>query len=104
MLRTGRTRPGVRPLRSSVWLDALVARLAEEGVGAVAFPADLSDPAGVPALVDAIRGRFGRIDVVEYGPIGGEVSFTPAARLDAATLQAYAGLLHTPVDVFYAVC
>ncbi|MEW2402465.1 SDR family NAD(P)-dependent oxidoreductase [Streptomyces sp. NPDC046862] len=85
-------------------LDSLVARLEGEGIEAAAFSADLSDPAGVPALVDAIRDRFGRIDVVEYGPIGGDVSFTPAARLDAATLEDLSRLLLlTPVEVFRAV-
>ncbi|WP_433472617.1 SDR family NAD(P)-dependent oxidoreductase [Spirillospora sp. CA-142024] len=85
-------------------LDALVAQLAGEGVEAAAFPGDLSDPAGVPALVDAIRGHYGRIDVVEYGPIGGDMSFTPAARLDAATLEGLSRLLLlTPVEVFRAV-
>ncbi|MEU2618455.1 SDR family NAD(P)-dependent oxidoreductase [Streptomyces sp. NPDC007157] len=85
-------------------LDDLVARLAEEGVEAAAFPADLSDPAQVPALVAAVRDRFGRIDVVEYGPIGGDQSFTPAARLDATTLEGLSRLLLlTPVEVFRAV-
>lgn len=85
-------------------LDELVARLAEEGVEAAAFPADLSDPTAVPALVDAIRDRFGRIDVVEYAPIGSEQSFTPATELDAATLKSLSGLLlFTPVEVFHAV-
>ncbi|MFE6171476.1 SDR family NAD(P)-dependent oxidoreductase [Streptomyces sp. NPDC056464] len=85
-------------------LDSLVARLADEGIEAAAFPADLSDPAGVPALVDAIRDHFGRIDVVEYGPIAGDVAFSPAAELDAAILEAYSRLLLlTPVEVFRAV-
>lgn len=85
-------------------LDALVAQLADEGVEAAAFPADLSDPAGVPALVDAIRGHFGRIDVVEYGPIGADQAFTPAAQLDAATLERISRvLLLTPVEVFCSV-
>ncbi|MFG2964820.1 MULTISPECIES: SDR family NAD(P)-dependent oxidoreductase [unclassified Streptomyces] len=85
-------------------LDALVTRLADEGVEAAAFAADLSDPAGVPALVDAIRDRFGRIDVVEYGPIGGDVSFTPAARLEAAALERFSRLLLlTPVELFRTV-
>ncbi|GHH01105.1 SDR family NAD(P)-dependent oxidoreductase [Streptomyces lanatus] len=85
-------------------LDALVARLADEGIEAAAFPADLSDPTGVPALVAAIREHFGRIDVIEYGPIGGDVSFAPAAQLDAATLEAYSRLLLlTPVEVVRAV-
>ena len=59
-------------------LDALVARLADEDIEAAAFAADLGEPARVPALIDAIRDRFGRIDVVEYGPISGDQSFSPA--------------------------
>ncbi|MGW1619787.1 SDR family NAD(P)-dependent oxidoreductase [Streptomyces sp. NPDC002172] len=85
-------------------LDALVAQLTDEGVEAAAFPADLSDPAGIPALVDAIRGHFGRIDVVEYGPIGADQAFAPAAQLDAATLERISPvLLLTPVELFRAV-
>ncbi|MET8978071.1 SDR family NAD(P)-dependent oxidoreductase [Streptomyces sp. NPDC004539] len=85
-------------------LDTLVAELEKEGVEAAAFPADLSDPAGVPALVAAVRERFGRIDVVEYGPIGNDSSFTPAADLDAATVESLSRLLLlTPVEVFHEV-
>ncbi|MGW0582293.1 SDR family NAD(P)-dependent oxidoreductase [Streptomyces sp. NPDC002920] len=85
-------------------LDTLVAQLAEEGVEAAAFPADLSDAAAVPGLVDAIRDRFGRIDVVEYAPIAADMTFTPATELDAATLESLARLyLFTPVEVFHAV-
>ncbi|MEH0420779.1 SDR family NAD(P)-dependent oxidoreductase [Streptomyces sp. B21-083] len=85
-------------------LETLVAQLADEGIEAAAFIADLSDPTRVPALVEAIRDRFGRIDVVEYGPSGGTPSFTPAIALDAATLESLAGLfLLTPVEVFHAV-
>ncbi|MEU3612240.1 SDR family NAD(P)-dependent oxidoreductase [Streptomyces sp. NPDC006872] len=85
-------------------LDALVAQLAEENIEAAPFPADLSDPTAVPALVGAIRDRFGRIDVVEYAPIGGDQAFTPAAELDAATLEPLSRLfLFTPVEVFHAV-
>ncbi|MEU6373591.1 SDR family NAD(P)-dependent oxidoreductase [Streptomyces sp. NPDC046909] len=85
-------------------LEKLVGELAERGVEAAAFPADLSDPAQVPALIGAIRARFGRIDVVEYGPIGTDVAFTPATRLDAATLEKLTRLLLlTPVEVFRTV-
>ncbi|MFE1165700.1 SDR family NAD(P)-dependent oxidoreductase [Nocardiopsis sp. NPDC058789] len=85
-------------------LDALVESLAGEGVEAAAFSADLSEPAEVPALVAAVRDRFDRIDVVEYGPIGGAMPFTPAAELDAATLEGLSRLLLlTPVEVFRAV-
>ncbi|MFF8763704.1 SDR family NAD(P)-dependent oxidoreductase [Nocardiopsis dassonvillei] len=85
-------------------LDALVEELGGEGVEAAAFPADLAEPAGVPALVEAVRGRFGRIDVVAYGPISGEQGFTPAAELDSATLEGLLPLLLlTPVEVVRAV-
>ncbi|WP_030757417.1 SDR family NAD(P)-dependent oxidoreductase [Streptomyces sp. NRRL F-5135] len=85
-------------------LDTLVEVLAGEGIEAVAFSADLSKPAEVPALVEAIRDRFGRIDVVAYGPIGGDQGFTPAAELDASTLEALTPLLLlTPVEVVRAV-
>ncbi|WP_445518107.1 SDR family NAD(P)-dependent oxidoreductase [Streptomyces sp. NEAU-174] len=85
-------------------LDTLVEVLADEGIEAVAFSADLSEPAEVPALVEAIRDRFGRIDVVAYGPISGDQGFTPAAELDAATLQGLSPLLlFTPVEVVRAV-
>ncbi|WP_040701551.1 SDR family NAD(P)-dependent oxidoreductase [Nocardia vinacea] len=85
-------------------LDALVEQLAGKGIEAAAFSADLSEPAEVPALVAAIHARFGRIDVIEYGPISGEQGFTPAAQLDATTLQGLIPLLLlTPVEVVRAV-
>ncbi|MEU6142707.1 SDR family NAD(P)-dependent oxidoreductase [Streptomyces sp. NPDC047081] len=85
-------------------LDALVEELTAEGIETAGFPADLQRPAEVPALVAAVRERFGRIDVVEYGPIGGDQGFTPAARLDAATLEGLIPLLLlTPVEVARAV-
>ncbi|MFE4369790.1 SDR family NAD(P)-dependent oxidoreductase [Streptomyces sp. NPDC056835] len=85
-------------------LDTLVARLTAEGIEAAAFPGDLSLPAQAPALVDAIRARFGRIDVVEYGPIAGDMAFTPATQLDAATVEEFSRLLLlTPVELFRTV-
>ncbi|MFC3997371.1 SDR family NAD(P)-dependent oxidoreductase [Nocardiopsis sediminis] len=85
-------------------LDDLVARLADDGIEAAAFTADLADHERVPALAGALQDRFGHIDVVEYGPIGGEQSFTPAAELDAVTLDRLARLLlYTPVELARAV-
>ncbi|MGW0590791.1 SDR family NAD(P)-dependent oxidoreductase [Streptosporangium sp. NPDC002607] len=85
-------------------LDALVAELADEGIEAAAFSADLTEPAQVPTVVNAIRERFGRIDVVEYGPVPAGQSFTSATKLDAATLKALIPLfLLTPVEVVQAV-
>lgn len=85
-------------------LDALVGELAGEGIEAVGFTADLSQPTEVPALVSGIRDRLGRIDVVAYGPISGDQGFTPAAALDAATLEGLVPLLLlTPVEVVRAL-
>ncbi|MET9340722.1 SDR family NAD(P)-dependent oxidoreductase [Nonomuraea sp. NPDC003804] len=85
-------------------LDALAGELGGEGIEAVAFSADLAKPSEVPALVQMIRDRLGRIDVVEYGPISGDTGFTAATELDAATLMELSPLLlFTPVEVVRAV-
>ncbi|WP_432741933.1 SDR family NAD(P)-dependent oxidoreductase [Streptomyces sp. JH002] len=85
-------------------LDALVGELAGEGIEAFGFTADLTLPGEVPALVSGIRDRLGRIDVVAYGPISGDLSFTPAAALDAAGLERLVPLLLlTPVEVVQAL-
>ncbi|MEU0946263.1 SDR family NAD(P)-dependent oxidoreductase [Streptomyces canus] len=85
-------------------LDALVEQLIVEGVDAVGFTADLSAPDQIPGLVDAIRSRFGRIDVIEYGPISGEQSFVSAAQLTPAALAKDVPLLMlTPLAVAQAV-
>ncbi|WP_416969347.1 SDR family NAD(P)-dependent oxidoreductase [Streptomyces sp. 4F14] len=86
-------------------LDELVAALDKEGIEAAAFPADLSDSAGVPALVDRVSGHFGRIDVIEYAPIGAAKDlFLPAAQVAADFLRPIADLyLHTPIEIARAV-
>ncbi|NEB02436.1 SDR family NAD(P)-dependent oxidoreductase [Streptomyces sp. SID13726] len=85
-------------------LDGLVEQLTAEGVEAAGFTADLSRPAEMPALVAAVRERFGRIDVIEYGPIGNDQTFTPAVEVDATVLEKGIPLfLLTPVEVVRAV-
>jgi len=84
-------------------LNDLVETLGAEGIEAAAFPADLRDTAGVPALVEAITDRWGQIDVVEYAPITTEF-FRPAAELTAADFAPLVSLyLYTPVEVVRAV-
>lgn len=75
--------------------------LKAEGVEAAPFTADLSDPARIPALIAGIRERFGRIDVVEYGPASAaDQGFVPATELDAVALEKYMRLfLLTPVEI-----
>jgi len=58
--------------RRQAKLDGLVAELASSGVEAAGFAADLADRTQLPALVEAITGRFGGIDVLEYAPAGPE--------------------------------
>lgn len=75
--------------------------LKAEGIEAAPFATDLSDTARVSSLVADIRERFGRIDVVEYGPASAaDQGFVPAAQLDVIALEKYLRLfLLTPVEI-----
>jgi NAD(P)-dependent dehydrogenase (short-subunit alcohol dehydrogenase family) len=89
--------------RNKERLDALVDQLAAEGIDAAGFTADLAAPDEIPALITAIRDRFGRIDVIEYGPIPSN-PFTPAAELKPATIVAGTPLLVlSPLAIVQAV-
>ncbi|HEY4457298.1 MAG TPA: SDR family NAD(P)-dependent oxidoreductase [Pseudonocardiaceae bacterium] len=84
-------------------LDALVDKLSAEGIEAAGFTADLSAPDEIPTLIDSIRGRFGQIDVIEYGPIPSG-QFIPAAELTPDALaQDIPLLLLTPLAIVQAV-
>jgi NADP-dependent 3-hydroxy acid dehydrogenase YdfG len=54
--------------RSTEKLEPIVAELAKQGVEAAAFRANVLDPATVASGLDAVKQRFGRIDVLEYSP------------------------------------
>ncbi|ATQ30214.1 short-chain dehydrogenase [Rhodococcus ruber] len=85
-------------------LDALVAQLADEGIEATPFAADLTVYEDIADSVQAIRDHFGRLDVVEYGPVSGDLKFSPATELDAAAVQELTPLLLlTPVEIVRAV-
>jgi NADP-dependent 3-hydroxy acid dehydrogenase YdfG len=85
-------------------LQALADDLTAEGIEAAAFVADLTDAAAAVAAVEAIRERFGRIDVLEYAPISSEFGFIPARTLTATQLRGFLELLLlTPVEVIGAV-
>lgn len=90
--------------RSLESLKKRVAELAEDGIEAVAFPADLTDLAGIPALVRQIEDRFGAIDVAIYAPVPSNLGFVPAVDLDSATLQSMTPIFtYAPVEVSHAV-
>jgi len=61
-------------------LQAQSRQLGAEGVTAQGFQADLREPAQVSAVVAEILSRFGRIDVLYYGPNAPE-AFVPASLL-----------------------
>ena len=62
--------------------------LADAGVDAAAFAADAADPVALRAAVDAVRPRFGRIDVGYYGPAAIGSLAGDIIRLDAAGAEA----------------
>ncbi|MFJ5840411.1 SDR family NAD(P)-dependent oxidoreductase [Streptomyces shenzhenensis] len=62
-------------------LDGLVGTLAAEGITAGAFPADVLDRDALTQALKDAAARFGRIDVLEYSPVGtlgSTVLVTPA--------------------------
>ncbi|MBP2324461.1 NAD(P)-dependent dehydrogenase (short-subunit alcohol dehydrogenase family) [Kibdelosporangium banguiense] len=58
-------------------LDALVAQLAESGITAEGFPADVADLSALTAALAQATERFGAIDVLEYSPHSGLTMVNP---------------------------
>ncbi|MET9087659.1 SDR family NAD(P)-dependent oxidoreductase [Streptomyces sp. NPDC004237] len=54
--------------RTKEKLQTLVDQLGQEGITAEAFPADILDRPSLTAALDAVKARFGGIDVLEYSP------------------------------------
>ncbi|MFF0015724.1 SDR family NAD(P)-dependent oxidoreductase [Streptomyces sp. NPDC005374] len=54
--------------RTKEKLQTLVDQLGQEGITAEAFPADVLDRPSLTAALDAVKARFGGIDVLEYSP------------------------------------
>ena len=77
-------------------LTAIADELADLGVTAEAFTADLTDLGAIPALMDRVRGRFGGIDVLYVGAATSE-GFTPAADLTARQVADFTALHTYPV-------
>jgi short-subunit dehydrogenase len=90
--------------RSVEPLEKRAAELAEEGIEAAAFPADLTDLAGIPALVRSIEARFGKIDVAIYSPVPSNAGIVPAVDLDSAKLKSLTPIFtYAPVEVAHAL-
>ncbi|WP_433064363.1 SDR family NAD(P)-dependent oxidoreductase [Dactylosporangium sp. CS-033363] len=85
--------------RTADRLHTLAATLADEEIEAIPFPADLTNAASVPPMLQQIEQRLGPIDVLEYAPITTGL-FGSMAALDAATVQAHLNLhLLTPIEL-----
>ncbi|MEX3738359.1 SDR family NAD(P)-dependent oxidoreductase [Mycolicibacterium porcinum] len=75
--------------RSSQRHSGYLAALADNGIEAAAYVADASHPDQLRSAVDAVRARFGRIDVGYYGPAAFETAPTgDITDLDAAGAKA----------------
>ncbi|MET3524004.1 SDR family NAD(P)-dependent oxidoreductase [Mesorhizobium abyssinicae] len=89
--------------RRAAPLQERVDELASAGIEAAAFPADLTNLDGIPALVRSIEERQGSIDVAVYQPVG-NVGFVPAAELDAAKFKPMANIFaFAPIEISHAV-
>ncbi|MGX1673516.1 SDR family NAD(P)-dependent oxidoreductase [Streptomyces sp. NPDC055400] len=58
-------------------LDTLVTELAEAGITAEGFPADVADPNQLTGALEGAIARFGRIDVLEFSPHAGLTMTAP---------------------------
>ena len=61
-------------------LDALAALLADEGIRAKGFAADIARPETLTAALQAVKAELGPIDVLEFSPA--DVSLAPAGVLE----------------------
>ncbi|MFC0401250.1 SDR family oxidoreductase [Paraburkholderia rhizosphaerae] len=72
-------------------LDELAAEALTSGFDAFAHACDVVDPAGVAALFDAIRARYGRLDVL-FNNAGRNA---PAVEIDALALEDWRAVVDT---------
>ena len=80
-------------------LQALAAELERQGAEALAVAADLSRLADIQQLVEAARGRFGRVDVLVnnagLGRVGWLENLDPATDIEAQLAVNVLGVVRT---------
>jgi short-subunit dehydrogenase len=90
--------------RGPTGLDLLKGKLAEQAIEAHCFPADLTDLAAIPSLVQSIEAQLGSIDVAFFSPISSTAYFVPAVELEARYLQSISPLLTwSPIELARAL-
>jgi NADP-dependent 3-hydroxy acid dehydrogenase YdfG len=84
--------------RSAERLDAGVKLLEGKGIRAAAFPVDLTDLQAIPSLIQRVRDKLGRLDVVEwnaYAAGAGDLLAADAAEVRGPLDIAVTSLLAT---------
>lgn len=85
--------------------EGYLAALAGRGIEAAAFAADITEPARLREVLDAVRARFGRIDVVHYGPAAIDADYRPQDVRDitADDVRAAMEVVYPAVETVAAV-
>ncbi|MHA5054364.1 SDR family NAD(P)-dependent oxidoreductase [Streptomyces sp. SD15] len=73
--------------RTQEKVDALAATLAEEGIEAAGFSADVARPESLQAALAVVADRFGPVDVLEYSPADRALAGAAAADATAEDMQ-----------------
>lgn len=85
-------------------LEERIAELRNAGIDASAFPGDLTNIEGIPALIHSIEEKCGAIHVAFFSPVAAEVHFVPAVDLDARKLEAISKLLTlAPIEMAHSL-
>ena len=87
--------------RSDTRHAGYVASLAATGIDAGSYVADVRDTDQLGSVLDAVIGRYGRIDLVYYGPgaLDLDARPKPIAETDSADVQAAMSWMYPAVDV-----
>ncbi|UIX29139.1 SDR family NAD(P)-dependent oxidoreductase [Streptomyces sp. GQFP] len=73
--------------RTQEKVDTLAATLAEEGIEAAGFSADVARPETLQAALAAVADRFGPVDVLEYSPADRALAGAAAVEATAEDIQ-----------------
>jgi len=80
-------------------LEAARAELAAAGVDVLALPLDVSVPENAPALIEAVRARFGRLDILVNNS-----GITWGAPAESMPLDRWRAVIETNVTGLFVLC
>ena len=73
--------------RDQAKLDGLVERLEEDGIRASAEAADIREPDALSQAIQALAGRLGEVEVLEYSPLPAREFIKPILETTADDLS-----------------